>query len=71
MPRKPVCVIYDPASQVYESNVFPDGFVHRDKVPPFMKMPDPTFIFIREKGSHVYTTLTMDRFGTYRLFYAS
>lgn len=54
--------IYDPASQSLRSNVFPEGFVHRDKVRTIYEDSKHNLFFIREKGSLFISSLTMDRF---------
>lgn len=64
--------IYDPASQSLRSNVFPEGFVHRDKVRTIYEDAGHNLYFIREKGSLFTSTLTMDRFqNRLYLFYSS
>lgn len=54
--------IYDPASQSLRSNVFPEGFVHKDKVRTIYEDAEHNLYFIREKGSLFTSTLTMDHF---------
>ena len=54
--------IYDPASQSLRSNVFPEGFVDKDKVRTIYEDAEHNLYFIREKGSLFISTLTMDRF---------
>lgn len=54
--------IYDPASQNLRSNVFPDGFVHKDKVRTIYEGSKHNLYLIREKGSLFTSNLTMDRF---------
>lgn len=54
--------IYDPASQSLRSNVFPEGFVHRDKVRTIYEDSKHNLFFVREKGSLFISSLTMDRF---------
>ena len=49
--------IYDPASQSLRSNVFPEGFVHRDKVRTIYEDAGHNLYFIREKGSLFTSTL--------------
>ena len=41
--------IYDPASQSLRSNVFPEGFVHRDKVRTIYEDTGHDLYFIRER----------------------
>ncbi len=60
--------IYDPASQSLRSNVFPEGFVHRDKVRTIYEDAGHNLYFIREKGSLFTSTLTMDRFQNRSIF---
>ena len=60
--------IYDPASQSLRSNVFPEGFVHRDKVRTIYEDTGHNLYFIREKGSLFTSTLTMDRFRNRSVF---
>ena len=60
--------IYDPASQSLRSNVFPEGFVHRDKVRTIYEDAEHNLYFIREKGSLFTSTLTMDRFWNRSIF---
>ena len=60
--------IYDPASQNLRSNVFPEGFVHRDKVRTIYEDAEHNLYFIREKGSLFTSTLTMDRFQNRSIF---
>ena len=60
--------IYDPASQSLRSNVFPEGFVHRDKVRTIYEDAEHNLYFIREKGSLFTSTLTMDRFRNRSIF---
>lgn len=60
--------IYDPASQSIRSNVFPEGFVHRDKVRTIYEDDGRNLYFIREKGSLFISTLTMDRFRNRSVF---
>lgn len=60
--------IYDPASQSLRSNVFPEGFVHRDKVRTIYEDAGHNLYFIREKGSLFTSTLTMDRFRNRSVF---
>lgn len=54
--------IYDPASQSLRSNVFPEGFVHKDKVRIIYEDSHHNLFFLREKGSLFTSTLSMDRF---------
>lgn len=60
--------IYDSASQSLRSNVFPEGFVHRDKVRTIYEDAGHNLYFIREKGSLFTSTLTMDRFRNRSVF---
>lgn len=60
--------IYDPASQNIRSNVFPEGFVHTDKVRTIYEDAHHNLYFIREKGSLFTSTLTMDRFRNRSIF---
>ena len=55
--------IYDPASQNLRSNVFPEGFVNKDKVRTIYEDSEHNLYFIREKGSLFTSTLTMDQIG--------
>lgn len=68
LPRKSGMCIYDPASQSLRSNVFPEGFVHRDKVRTIYEDTGHDLYFIREKGSLFTSTLTMDRFRNRSVF---
>ena len=60
--------IYDPASQNLRSNVFPEGFVNKDKVRTIYEDSEHNLYFIREKGSLFTSTLTMDRFYNQSVF---
>lgn len=60
--------IYDPASQSLRSNVFPEGFVNKDKVRTIYEDAEHNLYFIREKGSLFTSTLTMDRFQNRSIF---
>ena len=60
--------IYDPASQSLRSNVFPEGFVNKDKVRTIYEDAGHNLYFIREKGSLFTSTLTMDRFQNRSIF---
>ena len=54
--------------KVYDRNVFPEGFVHRDKVRTIYEDAGHNLYFIREKGSLFTSTLTMDRFRNRSVF---
>lgn len=54
--------IYDPASQSIRSNVFPEGFIHKDKVRVVYEDSRHDVQLLPEKGSLFTTSLTMDRF---------
>lgn len=54
--------IYDPASQSLRANVFPEGFVHKDKVRAIYETSHHSLYFLREKGSLFTSTLSMDSF---------
>lgn len=54
--------IYDPASQSLRSNVFPEGFVNKDKIRGIYEDTKHNLHFLREKGSLFTSTVTMDRF---------
>lgn len=54
--------IYDPASQSLRTNVFPEGFAHKDKMRTIYEDSQHHLYFLREKGSLFTSTLTMDRF---------
>lgn len=54
--------IYDPASQSLRSNVFPEGFVHKDKVRTIYEDSKHNLYLIREKGSLFTTDLAMEHF---------
>lgn len=54
--------IYDPTSQSLRSNVFPEGFVHKDKVRTIYEDSQHNLYFIREKGSLFTSTLSMERY---------
>lgn len=54
--------IYDPASQSLRTNVFPEGFAHKDKIRAIYENSSHSLYFLREKGSLFTSTLTMDRF---------
>ena len=60
--------IYDPASRSLRSNVFPEGFVNKDKVRTIYEDAAHRLYFIREKGSLFTSTLTMDRFQNRSVF---
>ena len=48
--------------------MFPEGFVHRDKVRTIYEDAGHNLYFIREKGSLFTSTLTMDRFQNRSIF---
>lgn len=54
--------IYDPASHSLRSNVFPEGFVNKDKVRYIYEDSKNNLHFLREKGNLFTSTLSMDRF---------
>ena len=56
-----VC-IYDPASQSLRSNVFPNGFVNKDKVRYIYEDSQNNLHFLREKGNLFTSTLSMAHF---------
>ncbi len=54
--------IYDPASQSIRSNIFPEGFIHRDKVRVMYEDSRHDILLMPEKGSLFITSPAMDRF---------
>lgn len=54
--------IYDPASESLRANVFPEGFVHKDKVRVIYEDSNHSLYFLREKGSLFTSSLSMDSF---------
>lgn len=54
--------IYDPASQSIRSSIFPEGFIHQDKVRVVYEDSKHNILLLPEKGSLFTTTLTMDAF---------
>lgn len=54
--------IYDPASQSIRSNIFPEGFINKDKVRVMYEDSRHDILLMPEKGSLFITSPTMDRF---------
>ncbi len=54
--------IYDPASQSIRSNIFPEGFLHKDKVRVMYEDSRHDILLMPEKGSLFITSQSMDRF---------
>lgn len=57
--------IYDPVSQSIRSNIFPEGFIHRDKVRTVYEDSQHKLYFIREKGPLFLSSLKMDAFSDF------
>lgn len=54
--------IYDPASQSLRTNVFPEGFAHKDKIRVIYEDSQHHLFFLREKGNLFTSNLSMDNF---------
>ncbi len=54
--------IYDPASQSIRSNIFPEGFIHKDKVRVMYEDSQRDILLMPEKGSLFITAPDMSRF---------
>lgn len=55
--------IIDPEKGTVRSDVFPDGFVNKDKIRSIYEDSRHTLYFVREKGNLFRSNLTMDKFG--------